>query len=285
MYWDIRSTFIVYTREGPGERRSKMTKAQREQKNMILAAVRESMKDIFKASKESSPLIYESVYGRKYIECPEAYSADMTRAICSDINRASLIMLTVDKEHADILKNLSEILESKDLTIRRMYDDQNDNRPVTKYEFINSTDLIRRVSKLRDIFDTKESGLGAYREKLSVWVERILKMDKEAYYINARETLKLVLAECDSQVFDSDGNLIYGPTDDDAKCVRILINMTEILLKVFLRIPGTRKESNECLDRIETLLMLIKVVLNGDTDKLEYLAKCAEAAKEFEDLD
>ena len=84
--------------------------------------------------------------------------------------------------------------------------------------------------------------------------------------------------------FDNDGNKIGGLSKEDATLVRCLCTALKLLTHTLLRVP-LETDSCRLIERMETIEIGIKAVLEGKKDDLIRAIKNQEAAEEFADCD
>ena len=59
--------------------------------------------------------------------------------------------------------------------------------------------------------------------------------------------------------------------------------MQELLVRALVRLPVMSDELQNCMAKIELIDVLVQAILSQDEEKIDFLAKCAEAAEEFSD--
>ena len=95
-----------------------------------------------------------------------------------------------------------------------------------------------------------------------------------SFVLKEEEMIREDTAEASMRAFDEDGNLCMGIPEKDEEAVKVICAMKRILNQTLLRLPVMSDEVFIVADKLENLDI-------GKVKELEYLAKCAEAAKEF----
>ncbi len=263
-----------------------MNKKTKKEKNKVMESVKNSVGKIFEASENAKDLSYKCIgTGREYSERPGAYLGAMTRAMAHDMMSLALFLHSVNGELAETMKTIAEMVRERDIELRRIFDDLKDHRPIAKFPYDKTESIVEMMTTIKraDIWDNPMTS--RYKDVLNIWMEKITKMDIWAYYCECRDKIEAAHNEADMRAFDEDGEQVFGIPEKDAKCVKIMLALEEILLQALVRIPFDCKESQECMDKIEVLNVLTRSIINGDNEKIEYLAKCAEAAKEFKEFE
>ena len=195
----------------------------------------------------------------------------------------SILLMSSHPELSKDMRVISDVMNKKDLTICRMLDDMKAERELSVYEY---DDTDKAVNKLKEayesnVFDT--APFGFYKPRLKEWVGRFVMLDIKAYYISSRDYLKSSLKHASMRAFDDDGNLVFGISEEDEECVRNMAKMEALLLKALIRLPVYTDELSDCMEKINQMEWIIEAVTSGKSELLTYLAKCVEAAKDFDD--
>ncbi len=255
-----------------------MDKNAKMSKDAILKSIEDAMEKILKASEEATQIVYKSGAGQEYRECPGAYNSVMTRAIAGDIAQLSLFMQSKDEDMTKDLKNAADHIRECDVALRRMFDDKNDHRPISEFPAHRIDAVIETMTRL------KRSGyltcpiISGYTDKMDIWVEKAAKMTIWAFYCETRDKLDVIVNKADMRLYDDNNNLIYGISEKDAESVKIVATMEQILLKALVRIPFSKKECHDCVDRIELIHILINAIAEGNAEKLDILANYTGAS-------
>ncbi len=247
----------------------------------MVKGIKSSLEGIFKASANAQPIFYKSGSGQEYKECAGAYSSIMTRAIAHDMTNLALFLYSKDKNIADKAKEASIAVRECDIELRRMFDDLKDNRPIVNFPAKKAYDAIECLADVKSSDYVTEPMIAHYIEKMNVWVDKIAKMNTWAYYCECICEIRETRQEAEMRAYDDDGNQVYGISEKDANAVDALLKMEQILLRALIRISFNDKESDLCMKRIEIVRYLTQAIVKNDTEKLDYLEKCAEAAEEF----
>ncbi len=262
-----------------------MTKEMKDAKNEVLKRIKNSVSDLFEESRKAEDITYASD-GISDYEKPGTYNTHLTQLMVRDIRQLWLFSMSADPVFADAVKNWADLLENKDLQIRRMFDDRKDRRRLSEFPFDDSASVIREMESM-----SKEERFAcnvmtkAYEEKAKKWAARLVRLDMLAYYLQTHDALDRIIRDADMRGYDEDGNLVFGIPEKDGECVHVMAAMVQILLKAFIRIPAGSKEIKQTMARIESMLVLMEAVAKGDGKTLDYLAKCAEAAEDFGEED
>ena len=264
-----------------GEKEGNMNKKTKEVKSSVLTSIKSAVGALFKESEEATPLVYQGM-DCETTEEPGTYNKHMTWQMVRDMMQLSMFLMKDDPKASEAVRHLAKAVEEKDLAIRRMFDDRKDHRPIIEYPYGNSEKNIREMMEVAKSGILETGAYEKYREKAKAWVTRLLKLDILGYCLTAYEAIDKALSEADMRVYDDDGNIVHGISEEDAECVKIIIAMEQILLKALMRISGDSDEVQPTLGRIEIIDALIKAIVHEDEEMLDRMAKAVEAAKDFE---
>ena len=237
-----------------------MNEQMRSVKNDVLTSIKNEVDPLFKESEKAEPITYKNGAGTEAIENPGAYSPYMTQLIIRDIMHVSMLMIAKDEKASDTLQEIAMALEEKDLALRRMFDDRKDKRPVIEYPYGDTASFIEKFTELskNNIWD--ECPVAIDKEKHKAWVTRFLKLDVMAYYLQAQEAIDKALEIADNQIYDDEGNQVYGLDPKDAESVKIIAAMEQIMLKALIRLPAESETIHKTMDRIELMSILLKAI-------------------------
>ena len=226
---------------------------------------------MIEASKNVDPIKYVDTTDKEYMECAGAYSSAMTNAIISDIRKLGLLLGREDIETSKILFDISTAVSDKDIQLRRLFDDRNDDRPLSDYTYESTEDILDNLSKVKDINIMQEDPYKNFLCNFKIWAEKIAKMDIFAYYINSYSFIDSITDDLEFGFFK----------DEDAVFIKALITLEKILLRTVIRLPLKKSLSSDCIDRIELINGIIQIIKDGDTEKLDKLYKYADAVADF----
>ena len=120
----------------------------KEERNNILAKVKEDTASIFKLAAETKGFTYADPTG-DVTEVPGKYCSYLTRCMVREIFTLYTMLYATDKEQAEKVKAWHKAMETKDLTIRRMLDDRKDHRTLSEYEFKGTDDIIKEIKDFK----------------------------------------------------------------------------------------------------------------------------------------
>ena len=234
-------------------------------KEDVIRKAKENIKNIFDAAEKAAPIEYSSrSSGTSYKECLGAYNSQMAQAIAHDMTSVALFMYSKDSELADRIKDAAEIIRKKDIQIRRMFDDMNDSRPVSDYIYDQTEKLVDTLISIRESDVSKDPLISLYTKNIPIWIEKAAKMDIWAYYINAHYQLSESIRNADYRWFDESGNQIHGISEKEANLVKLIAKLQKILLRLLIRIPFMSPQSQNCMDEIEVLRLVMDSIIDGD---------------------
>nr|WP_297765875.1 hypothetical protein [uncultured Butyrivibrio sp.] len=240
-------------------------------------------KEIFDLANKAVPYVYRDGNGEYVTEKLGTYCAFITRDMIKQMKTLSVLLLSKYPELSEIMRDVSDVMKKKDLTICRMLDDMKAERELSLYEYDDTEKAVNKLKSIYegDLFD--EAPFDFYKPRLKEWVRRFVMLDIRAYYISSRDFLKSSLKLASMRAFDDDGNLVFGISKEDEESVKIMAKMESLLLKALIRLPVYTDELSECLEKINRMEWIIEAVTSGKSELLAYLSKCMEAAKEFDD--
>ena len=244
---------------------------------------RRSTKEIFDLANKAISYVYRDGNGDYITEKDGTYCSYITRDMIKQMKTLSVLLLGKYPELSKEMSEISDVLKKKDLTISRMLDDIKAERELSLYEFGDTGKAVNKLKSIYegDLFD--EAPFDFYKPRLKEWVRRFIMLDVRAYYISSKDYLKSSLKLASMRAFDDDGNLVFGISEDDEESVKIMAKMENLLLKALIRLPVYTDELSACMEKINYMEWVIEAVTSGKGELLAYLAKCMEAAKEFDD--
>ena len=260
-----------------------MKKDARENKNKVMREVKSGVEAIFEASARVKMFSYTNDFGRMFEEEPGKYVSSLTRAMLGDMMTFGIHLRSIDTDLSDSLMEARNAMDDKDITIRRMFDDRKGKRPLSRYSFERSESLVKKLLKIKESGIFEDQFSKRYEDKLPLWVERILKMDMWAYSLECLDSYEKNRNLADFRGFDDDGNQIFGISKKDANSVHLITSMQELLVKALVRLPAMSDEVQDCMAKLELIDVLVQAILDQNEERIAFLAKCAEAAKEFEE--
>ena len=258
-----------------------MNKEARENKNKVMREVKDATKAIFEASEKAEPFSYTNDFGRTIEEKPGRYLSSLTRSMIGDMAAFAIHLRSVNTGLSERIMEVRKEMDEKDITIRRMFDDRKGDRPLTRYSFNNLEKLVRILRDIKESEIFEDAFSKRYKEKIPLWTERILKQDIWAYSLECLDSFDKSRKLADFRGYDEDGNQMFGISIADANSVHLIIAMQEALVKALVRLPAMSDELQDCMTKIELIDILVQAILDQDENKIAFLSKCAEAAKEF----
>ena len=238
---------------------------------------------IFELAKAAVPYVYKDGNGDYVTENISSYCAFITRDMIRDMRALAVLLMSKYPDFGRKVQEVSDVMNNKDLTICRMLDDRRAERELSRYEF---DDTERAVTKLKEMYSDnafEEAPFDFYKPKLKEWCSRFIMLDIRAYYIKSKDYIESSLKLASMRAYDDDGNLVFGISEKDEECVQIMAKMEELFLHALIRLPVYADELSECMEKIELIEWLIEAVTSSKDELITYLAKCAEAARDFDD--
>ena len=220
---------------------------------------------------------YTDRLGNTYTEKPAAYNSMMTKAMEHDMITLPRIGTHMYGDAIAKAENWYGALHEMDDALMRMKDDAKAGRKLIDFPNEKAETLMNEMAELSH--DTSLSKAG--KKLLDTWFERILYMIYWSFVLKEEEMIREDTAEASMRAFDEDGNLCMGISEKDEEAVKVICAMKKILNQTLLRLPVMSDEVFVVADKLENLDIAVKAILRGKVKELEYLAKCAEAAKEF----
>ena len=244
------------------------TKFNREQATKMI----EGNMDIFlKKAQEAKQFIYVDLNGKEYRECAGAYNDYLVRAMSSDMSKLWVQLNITHNEFADEVATWSTKLQELNYAILRQMDDYNGDRPIVPLIKDGGPDLVKEL--LESMTKVKKSGIldnsefENVKNKMDMWVDRVLYITSWAYYIEQMISIEDTRFDVQIKAYDDKNNLIFGIKDNDRAFVETTCKMREILLKAFLRIPVRDKESKLLLEKLNFLDVATQATMQGKLDK------------------
>jgi len=260
-----------------------MNKKMKKVKKNVLTSIKNAVTSLFEECKDAPDFTYTNRAGISDTEKSGTYNKHVTGLILHDVMQSSLLLRSQDDKAAELLRELGENLEERDVLIRRMFDDQKDKRPVTKYSYEGSGELIQRLTEMSKTGVYENTTFGDISAPIKACVTRLLKCDIWAFMIEAEERIDKAVSKAEMRAYDDEGHIVYGISEKDEEAVKIIVSMERLLLKALSRIPAYSDNVQPTLGRIELMETLIHAIVTEDEEMIDRLAKAAEAAKDFYD--
>lgn len=255
-------------------------------KNMSIEKnFKENTNRIFKLAEKATPYIYKGLDGENVTESVGSYCPHITRTMSYEMSTLSLLLMGEYPEWGEKISHVSVILSDKDLAICRMLDDQKAERGLTSYSFDDTEKEVKALEALYDSGLMDKKPFTTYKTRFREWCRRFVKLDVMAYYLKSYDSIKGSLHLASMRAFDMDGNQVYGISEKDESCVRIMSKMEKLFLHALIRLPECSDEMSECMEKIERIEWLSYYIASGKSDKLEYLLKCMDAAEDFKNTE
>ncbi len=240
---------------------------------------KERIEEISKKVKEKKSFKYIDRFGNHYTQDPGCFNPDIPVFMASDMLCASACFIK-DEEMRSMAFKWPERMRDLGYTISRMFDDLKAHRPVIDYDFDGAQNLLMEIKDwLVSIEDKKKDKRVVKMGEM--WLKMIAYMDMWAFCLKQREDNISVKNKVKMRVFDDDGNMIEGVSEEDEKMINILNEMRRVLCGLFIKTDTTDEDNRWLLDRIQSIEVLIKAIFENKVDDLIYLMKCQEAAEEF----
>ena len=258
-----------------------MNKKAKRVKNDVLTSIKNAVTPLFEECKDAPDFTYTNSAGVSDTEKPGTYNKRITGLMLYDITQASLLLTGQDEDAAELLEELGENLEERDILIRRMFDDRKDKRPVIKYPYGDTGELIKRLTDMSKTGIYENTAFGNLPKAIKACVTRLLKCDIWAFMIEAEERINEAVSKAEMRAYDDEGHIVYGISEKDEETVKIIVSMEKSLLKALSRIPAYSDNVQPTLKRIELIETLIHAIVTEDEEMIERLEKAAKVAENF----
>ncbi len=240
-------------------------------KKEIKKKFKNQMKPAFKASENAEPITFKNRLGKEHCQCPGTYNDYMNRAIASDL---LFYGATGPKEYADKNENIIKFatkFRNFNFDTLRMIDDMKGNRDI---KCLDNENLVSAIESLKNIASDKAyieahtmSEDFAYCIKLAMM--QLLYMQTWAFYIIQLDDMKIQEMKVQTKIYDANNeNMLNGLSESDETLVIYIIKLRRILLHVLLRLNTLNKEYDLVFDKLATLELITKAILEGKMDDL-----------------
>ncbi len=242
-------------------------------------------KRIFELAQGAHPYVHKDINGDYVTENVGSYCAFISRDMVREMSTLSLLLMSKYPELGKNMKEASEVLRSKDLTICRMLDDIKAERELSDYRFDDTESVVIMLKSAKENDAFLEKPFDFYIPKFREWVDRFIKLDVMAYYLNCKDHLSSALNIASMRAFDDDGNQVFGISSKEEESVKQMVQIETLMLHALIRLPVHSNELSICMEKIERMEWLIEAVSMGKHELLEHLLRYADAARDFEDTE
>ncbi len=256
-----------------------MSKTKKESKKV--KGLPESLEEFFELAKKAGIKIYKNHTGIKYTEKAGSYSSKMSQAMNFDMVILSKIGVSKYGEGITEACNWYERFHKCELVLSRKIDDYKAERDLIEFPGDDAINLIKEMGQVYGSDKLTKEG----KSLIKLWLGRVWYLINWDYALEQKREIVNALRDGSWQSYDSDGNLVTGVSDEDLDFLKTVLSIKETLIKILLRLPELCERSKELVDKIENLNICIWAILNHKIDELGYLAKCAEAAEEFKNVE
>ena len=131
-------------------------------------------KRIFELAQGAHPYVHKDINGDYVTESVGSYCAFISRDMVREMSTLSLLLMSNYPELGKNMKEASEVLRSKDLTICRMLDDIKAERELSDYRFDDTERAVTMLQSVNENDAFLEKPFDFYVPRFREWVKRFM---------------------------------------------------------------------------------------------------------------
>lgn len=215
--------------------------------------------EIVRKSEQAEDTVYTGKGGKTYTEKAGTYDPALTEAVSRDIFSRAMIDKTLDETSKETLVNACTLFHENNLALMRRMDDFKAHRELIDYDYEKTAAFVKDFAEKY----TQESD-----DLIKTMLRRLLVMNNWVFYMEQKDAIRKELFEAGIREYDHDGNFIGNVDDADEEIIKTLCRIRSIFLKALIRTDVFSDDHQLLLNRIESLEIIIRSILDGNFDEL-----------------
>ncbi len=247
--------------------------------NPLIEDTNKFLEELKQEINKVEPLSYTNRMSIEYVQKPGTYCDPQARTMASDMFFVAAIYSSEGIMRDKAFK-WAESMNELNYSLMRMWDDERGERPLLSYDYDRSREMIKEFAEFLNHFKDEEKRK-YIKSMMDKWAEKLVCMNLWVVSIEQTRNIKDCINQSEIRCFDSEGNMIEGISEEDEQAVKALCAIRKIMIRILVKLPVMSHMIDELINRINSITLFCKAILEGKTSDLEYLLKCYEAAEEF----